>query len=247
MSTRNAAVLSFLEKLPMPVVIADTSTGEILWVNGPHLALSGVGSPDRIIGHSIFEFLGPEQTAVAMRDVEAVAHGESPPPVVYHVKRLDGATADVHIASTPISMGRRPAMVSVLTDVTDSERAISDLAKREARYRSLVDGAPAAIVVAVRDEIVYANASFARTMGHSSPAQIVGLSPSRFFDTATRAKIRDARARVLVEGSDRSVEMEVVAMAAGGAAVPGTGVISALEWDDEPATRMVFRSRLLSS
>lgn len=240
---KNAVLLEFLERLPAAVVVADTANGEILWVNGPHARLSGVSSPDKVLGRSIFDFLTPDQLAVAMRDIDAVSRGETPPPIVYHVRRIDGGTADVHIASTAVIFDRRPAMVSVIVDVTDSQRAISDLSRREARYRDIVDGLPAAILVTVRDDIVYANAAFAHAMGHAGPEEFIGQSPSRFFDAPSRARVREARARSLVDGSDQSVEVDVAATRADGRRVEATGSISALEWDGEAATGMVLRAR----
>lgn len=182
--TNAANVMNMLERLPIAVVISDIATGEILWVNGPHARLSGAESPDRIIGRSLFDFLSPDQLTIAMRDVEAVGRGESPAPVTYHVRKLDGTAADVQIASTSMMYGRRPAMVSFVTDVTDSERAISDLARREARYRAMVDESPAGIFVSIREGLAYANAAFARMLGAETPDRLLGTAGAGVLHSA---------------------------------------------------------------
>lgn len=239
--TNAANVMNMLERLPIAVVICDIATGEILWVNGPHARLSGAESPDRIIGRSLFDFLSPDQLTIAMRDVEAVGRGESPAPVTYHVRKLDGTAADVQIASTSMMYGRRPAMVSFVTDVTDSENAISDLARREARYRAMVDESPAGIFVSIREGLAYANAAFARMLGAETPDRLLGTRTPSFFAPESRDTLREARNRLLVHGSDRSVEMAATMLRLDGTPADVRVVLSTLLWDGDPAFRFSVR------
>lgn len=240
MKTSNAALLAFLDRLPIAVVIADTTTAEILWVNGPHTALSGASSPAQIVGHSLFEFLAPEQLAVAMRDLEAVTRGESPAPVVYHVRRLDGGAADVHIASTPIVFGRRQAMVSMVTDVTDGERTIADLARREARYRRIADGAPWGVMVVRGQEVVYANASAALILGAASPEILVHALAPELFGVASWRRLREAREGVLSGG--QAISETVLDLDGASSPVRVHAVLAPLEWDGEPAFSITLRA-----
>jgi len=222
------------------VVISDTSTGEILWVNGAHTTLSGVGSPERIMGHNLFEFLGPEQVAVAIRDVEATARGESPPPVVYHVRRLDGAFSDVQISSTPILFERRTAMASLVVDVTEIAREKRDIALKEKRFRTIVDESPLAIMVVRGEEVVYANESAARVLEAPSPDAVSGGLVSRHIGPASRGAMREAYARI-ADGGVRSVDVPIELIGPGGASRPATALVSLLAWDGEPAAKVIIR------
>lgn len=242
MNVAHKALLAFLEVLPMPVVIADTTNGEILWVNRPHVELSGALSPDHIVGRSLFEFLGPEQLQIALRDVEAVSQGESPDPVVYHVHGLNGTTADVSIASTPVEYDRRPAMVSVLLDVTTSERRMADVRRSEARYRAMVDESPGGILVAVGDEVVYANAAAARLLRAPDPEAIIGKLVVKHLDPETRKSLRGARDRALMTG-ENSVGIELTLTSPDQPPVRAVATVSPLEWDGEAAIRVGIRAR----
>lgn len=241
MNTANKGLLSFLEDLHLAAVIADTTTGEILWVNGPHTALSGADSPDRIVGRNIFEFLGPDQMAQAMHDMEAVAAGAIPPPVVYHVRRLDGGTADVHIASVPVWYGKRAAMVSILTDVTESERMKRDLARTEARFRDMVDTAPLGILVIHGETLMYANRTASRVLGRSQ-AELAGSLATSHVAAGSRAALRRVR-DVILSGAESSAEVELTFVPAEGEPLHVTCTLSPADWDGEPGYRISMRSR----
>lgn len=239
MNAKDAALLDFLGRLPMGVAVCDITTGEILWVNGTHTRISGASSPDRLVGRSLFEFLSPEQLAVAIRDVEAVAKGDSPPPVVYHVRKIDGGTADVQIASTTAMLGKRPVMVSMIADVTESERAIADLRRSEARYRYLLEESPAAIMIVLREQIVFANKALAAMIGAPDFHALSGVPAARFFTTDARARIREVRAPLVAEKSERSVPVEVEMLRVDGASESVRVMVSVLDWEGESATRIV--------
>lgn len=77
-------LLKILERLPVATVITRLDTGLVQWVNTDHLALVRATDPSQVVGHSIIEFIPPDQHGVALRDIEAIAtKGISPPPVTY--------------------------------------------------------------------------------------------------------------------------------------------------------------------
>ena len=117
--TPKDALLVILEQLPVAVVITDPTTGVIAWTNAKNLDLVAAADPANLIGRNILEFIQPEQQAVALRDIEAVVRGETPDPVVYHLKRLDGGRADVQISSVPMRYENNPAMLSLVFDLTE--------------------------------------------------------------------------------------------------------------------------------
>lgn len=107
---KNVALSAVLERLPIATVISDVTTGVLLWANSRNMQiLAGVASPEHLIGRSLLGFIEPAQQAIALRDIEAIARGQSPAPVVYHFRRLDGGAADVQIMSVPLRYGETPA------------------------------------------------------------------------------------------------------------------------------------------
>lgn len=199
-SDRTQAILKVLERLPVPVVIANPVTARVLWVNA-NLVRMGRGShPDDFVGKSILDFVRPEQMAKALTDLAAVAAGGSPKPVIYELQRLDGERSAVHVSSIPMLFKNQPAMLSLVTDVSEREQLIRDLAQSEERYRALVDNSPSGIVVVVDREIVFANDALARALGFDGGARLLGSDMYDFIAPEQRTGVREARRGVLQTG-----------------------------------------------
>lgn len=197
---RNSPVVAVLERLPLSAVICDISDGTILWTNAKNMQLAGTADPARLVGLNLMQFLTPEQHGVALHDIELVSRGESPPPIVYRLRRLDGGSADVQIASVPLSFEGRRCMLSLVTDVTEREETLRELAHSEERYRSLVENSPDGIVVSVDDEIVYANPALVSALGAPGIEALIGKSVYDFIDRSVHRELREARRRLYLTG-----------------------------------------------
>lgn len=193
-------ILKMLERLPVPVVIASPLTGRILWVNSQLLGLAKAGHPDQVVGSSILDFVKAQQQSRALADLAKVALGQSPPPVIYELSKLDGETAAAHVASMPMLYHAQPAMLSLVTDVSVEQRLIRDLAESEERYRELLDNTQSGIVVVVDQEVVYANRSLVRALGLGSLEELVGRSMYDFIAEEFRRPVREARHGVIMSG-----------------------------------------------
>lgn len=231
---------ALLERLPIAAVISDLTTGELLWVNGRNMqTLAGVSSPRDLIGHSLLEFIEPAQQAIALRDVEAVSRGESPAPVVYHLRRLDGGAADAQIMSVPLPYREAVAMLSLVADLSERERVCRDLAESEDRYRQLVETSPDGIVVIVDDAIVYANPAVIRAIGLDAPDQMVGRSVYDFIEPRFHKDVREGRRAILL--SRVSVPASPVTLVrVDGSHVETTAQSTFVRWKGEPATQTLL-------
>lgn len=236
---RMAGVLKMLERIPAPVVIASPVTAKILWVN-PRLAkMARAGHPDQVVGMSLFDFVDPAQQGVALADLAKVALGQSPPPVIYYLKRLDGETAAVHVASVPIMFGTQPAMLSLVTDVSERERLMREIAESEERWRLLLASTPSGILVVVEDVIAYANDALAQALGLGSADRLVGTSMYDFIALEQRGAVREARRKVLLSGEPAG-PLPVTLVRADGSLLETTAATTRVRWDGEVATQTLM-------
>lgn len=185
------ALLTILERLPLAVVITSTETGVIQWVNARNMHLAGATDPQQIVGRMLLDFLPPDQKGAALGDIEAIGRGESPPPVVYRLNRLDGGTSDVQIASVPMRFQGAPAVLSLVTDVSERERALRELEDSEERYRYLVETSPDGILVCTGETIVFVNATLVGAMRAERADDLVGRSILDFVDPGFRKSARE--------------------------------------------------------
>lgn len=190
-------IIKVLDRLPVAAVIASVETGTILWINARHLGLVGATDPAQVVGHSLLEFLAPDQHAIALRDIEAIVRGESPAPVTYRLNNKAGRSASVQISSVPMAFHGQRAMLSLVADVSSQERVIEELRDSEERYRNLVESIRAGLVVVVNGEVAYANPSLLEALGIPADESVVGTSIYDHIGPESRQSVRKALRGVL--------------------------------------------------
>lgn len=228
-----------LEKLPVPVVVASPVTGKVLWVNR-HLVRLGKGThPDQFIGKSLFDFIEPRQMARALKDLAAVVARKSPDPVIYYLKNLLGESSAVHVASIPMMHAGQPAMLSLVTDVSERERLIRQLAESDQRYRMLIDSTPSGIVVTVEREVVFANMATAKALGHDTPESLLGRDVYDFIAPEHHAAFRESRKRA-VDSGEPQPPVPVTLVSANGTCMETTAATARISWDGLVATQTLM-------
>ena len=109
----------------------------------------------RIFGYPREEVLGRTAAGLGLWNsarereklMEALKRGESVRDVPHLFRRKDGAIRTGSVSMERIRIGDDDSTVSVINDITDSEKANAALRESEARFRTLVESAPEAIVV----------------------------------------------------------------------------------------------------
>ncbi len=91
--------------------------------------------------------------------------------------------------------GRLAKISGTVQDITWRKKAEEELRDSEARYRSLVELSPDAVVVHSGREIIYVNSAGVKLYGASSPAEIIGKNPLEFvhpdYREAVQARMAD--------------------------------------------------------
>ncbi|MCB0165753.1 MAG: PAS domain S-box protein [Anaerolineae bacterium] len=122
------------------VVHADNN---IEYLNSPAATILGATSTNMLIGRSIFDFVHPAYLKKVQTRLKAVADERIGVPLVEEkFVRLDKTTVDVEIATVPITFKGRPAMQSVIRDITPRKNAEAErehLLATERRQRQLAE------------------------------------------------------------------------------------------------------------
>ncbi|MGG3562255.1 EAL domain-containing protein [Neobacillus rhizosphaerae] len=104
-----------------PDIIAVVNYEKIEYINEAGWKLVGAQHPEDLIGHSPLKFVPPQ--IVEAFKVRGNPHEQQKVRLEFKVKKLNGETIDVEMASTPISYEGRFAVQVVGRDITERKRA----------------------------------------------------------------------------------------------------------------------------
>ncbi|MEH7300593.1 sensor domain-containing protein [Neobacillus drentensis] len=104
-----------------PDIIAVVNHEKIEYINEAGWKLVGAQYPEDLVGHSPLKFVPPQ--IVEAFKVKGNPHEQQKVRLEFKVKKLNGETIDVEMASTPISYEGRFAVQVVGRDITERKRA----------------------------------------------------------------------------------------------------------------------------
>jgi PAS domain S-box-containing protein len=133
-----------LETLPDGVVIH--SGGKFAYVNPALIEIYGGRSHTDLIGRNSADFIPPEDREEALKLLERVMRERvTPPPVEQRRIRLDGQVIYVEVRHTFIQWNGKPAILTVIRDLTERKRTEHVLRETEQRYLSISSNLPGAV------------------------------------------------------------------------------------------------------
>lgn len=106
----------------LPVGVAVHREGKIVYVNPAGAELIGARTPEELTGKSVFEVVHPDYHEVVRERIRRMQAGETVPPIEEKFITLSGDVIDVEVAATPIVYEGKPAMLSVVKDITERKR-----------------------------------------------------------------------------------------------------------------------------
>ena len=115
--------------------------GRITYVNPALCAMSG-NSPEEILDRAPEEFIVPRDRERATQRIRELAKGAPASPSEYEILRADGSTVPVEIMSRAITYEGKPALLSVLRDITERRRSEEALRDSETRLRAFATAVP---------------------------------------------------------------------------------------------------------
>jgi PAS domain S-box-containing protein len=106
-----------------PNAIWITEGERIVYVNRACVTLLGAGSPDSVVGASIYSLLRPESRGTVRREIaRALAEGTDAARLRERVERLDGKVLDVEIALAALPDHGRTTLQMVIIDMSRRRR-----------------------------------------------------------------------------------------------------------------------------
>jgi len=96
------------------------SEGNFVYMNPAGIRILGGSCLDNFLGRSLFDFVHPDYHGIVAERLRSMEkQNESVPWLELKLVCLDGREVNVEIASTPFSLGGKPAVQSIFRDITE--------------------------------------------------------------------------------------------------------------------------------
>jgi len=147
------------------MLIIDPDTGFILDTN--QAAVNFYGYPKPKLCSIFINEINTLPAEQLILELQKAATGEQGLLIFTH-RLAGGEERTVEVLSSPIVLGDRKILFSIIHDITERKRAEEILQASEARFREVIDASP--VPMAINDEqqnIIYLNPAFIQTFGYS--------------------------------------------------------------------------------
>ena len=228
-----------IEHHPEAVLII-SSDGVIRYSNPSGARLFGLSLAGDLMGASIFDYVLPRQHRDVKNRLEALDAHETLPRREYVITRVDGQQRHVEARSLATTYQGRPALQSVIYDVTDKRQTRAILRASEGRYRRLLEKAKDAIFIAdaYTGKLVEANQAAQRLIGRSAE-EIHRMNQSDLYPPEDREKYNSLFQAGVFE--DSAVGDDRYVVDSSGNHIPVEISASVIEVNDRRLVQSIFR------
>jgi len=137
---------SMVDLLPDAVIIHEG--GKILFANAASLKTVGADSLEQLAEKPLMEMVHPDYRAMVLERIKKI-YSTGKPSEFSEEKfiTLNNKVIDVEVIGIPIRYRGKPAIQTIIRDITERKRTEEDLMEREQLFRSLFNASPDAIVL----------------------------------------------------------------------------------------------------
>lgn len=159
-----------------PDAIAIYVDGKVVFVNNECLRLMAVTSSTELLGKPVMQFIHPDCRAMVIERLKnAMIQGIVLPLVEEIFLRPDGSEVQVEIKAMPIQFENKPAMLSIIRDISKRKDAEEKLQNEHLLLRTIIDNIPDSIYTKdLANRKTLANSTELLYMGAKSEAEILG-------------------------------------------------------------------------
>ncbi len=187
------------------------------------------------------DYLAPGEAARVASWRAARARSEAVPFVLdVTLRRADGTVAPVRLSSSAIRLGKHDAYVDFYTDASTELGERAALERSELRFRQLIEAAPEAIGIGLKDQIAYANPAMGRLLGYETGRE---LEQTPFYAHLHPDDVEATRDRLqrLFSGNDWGPPLPVRARRGDGKEAEVEFLGMSVRWDDQSAALVIGR------
>jgi len=180
---------------------------------GPEILLMNAGAtwilgytPEELEQLPSWNLVAPEELPRMKEMHERRKRGEQLPSSFETVAlRKSGERVPVEVIQSLTELDGKQVTISLFVDIGDRKRAGTALLESEARFRSLIEGAPDGVAILRGPRVLFLNPTAARLLGLEKPEQAAGRSILEFLhpDDGQRAAVR---IRQLLQSGERHAE-----------------------------------------
>jgi len=188
---------------PDAIFLADPKTGVILDANP---------AAERLLGRSVKNLIGLHQTdlhpqrrqdaSLRIFGQHSLSEGEtvSSGPEEHYALKADGSEVPIEITAKIIKIKGRRILQGFFRDISARKEAETALRESEELYRTLVNNAPAGIVVHSMGVMRFVNREMAELVRVPGPEAVVGRNVLEFMHPDYRGLVKERIRRAMQEG-----------------------------------------------
>lgn len=178
---------TLLEHIPDLVLVQ--RDGKVIYVNSSTIKTMR-HIPEEVIGRPITDFVVPEYLGTVYDTIRKRQAGNPAEPYEIEVMTADGLHRTVIVRGALIDYGGAPAILNVMTDITEQKQFEKILRESEAKYLDLIERAYDGICVVQDGAVRLCNPKVAELWGGTT-AEIVGRNFTDFIDQASISEVLD--------------------------------------------------------
>ena len=183
----------------------------VIYANPAALRLFRANRAEELVGKPYLDLIHPDDRPVS---IERIRKGFNEkwiaPPREHRILTIDGQTVPVESTGVPVQYKGETQLFGVFRDITERKRAENAMRESEARYRTLIENIPQAVLLKdLESKYVSINTAYARTFALHQE-EVIGKSDYDFHPKHLADKFQIEDRLVMETGESREFEEESV-------------------------------------
>lgn len=212
---------------------------EIVFANASAVQTFGAHDANDLIGRRSLELIPEDQQELALARRKQVQEEGVVSLAEVRRRRLDGSEFIAEATGSQYTWNDRPAVLTILRDVTDRFEAERERFVLEQRFQKILELTPEATFIHVGGKLVYVNPASVEMFGAESAEQLIGMEIEKLVHPDDRDRMIEQR-KVLLEGETMPVS-DVRRLRIDGSEFESRATGAAIDWDGEIGFLVIAR------